>query len=755
MLGTSFSAFGPPLRGDAAASDAGGGAVRNGESLQQGSRSQLQLRADGANDSEAGGTESAVGAIVAVTETLVLHFDGDSEVDGLEVEPWICENFDYFARLSHGGFCESERGEARLPCRRVVFENFVMLARGRLLPAAIELSMRMQVLRFADMVSAKDIVQQLADSIRYDYLQDGDGVRDSAVSVLCELADLLKPAETSADPMVPTASSPMRTSQTSQAAPSPAAVWLVAASAVTPVATTTTTTSIPATTQNTGESSSSGDPLVELREACLMALPPWTRQRFVERPQLWRLDLQDVLHVYGAEASPRAESSWLALHAVRRMTKDILPFASVDNATAKQLFEERPEMVVRRCVSLCIRELPFSKVVSGFGGTAYQIQVALSPGKSGGWVLGVGGQGLCALRKVELEIESTESGTTRHELEFTGLMEHASGRQEDAVLGFASDLQQTPLPFSARLTIYEYPVHLAVQTYIGLNFNTMAMLCQGFEFGPMDLACVMDLWLQSDQLRRVPEADISEVVRRTLKFVKLDWAPVVRVSFVVCMHSCWMQAGQIWWHESLIRSCLELEVWRGPADGEPGAGTFRSYIAQIVQHALAPYPEMFIKSLQQFVQQFPPVTLESIDNFFPKPDSMSDPVSIVARHYRDLLTAEVELSKQSPPCSNVGVDLLEALLDGFKRLVGAPLEKSSPRIALVAFLSLMALCDLRHQRRLCAENLPSLLALEGRPPDGPVARFWAGCFFTLLEFSRTLESLSAQGGKVCSPSARP
>jgi len=414
-------------------------------------------------------------------------------------------------------------------------------------------------------------------------------------------------------------------------------------------------------------------------------------------------------------------------------------------------------MVRTRCVSLCIRELPFSKAVSGFGGTEYQIQVALSPGWGGGWVLGVGGQGLCALRKVVLEIEG-RSGCERHELEFTGLMEHASGRQEDAVLGFASGVQRTPLPFSAKLTILEYPLHLAVQTYIGLNFNTMAMLCQGFAFGPMDLACVMDLWLQSDCLRRVPEAEISEVVRRTLRFVKLRWAPVVRVSFVVCMHSCWMQAGHAWWHRSLIRSCLELEVWRGPADGEPGAGTFRSYITQIIQHALAPYPEAFLSALQGFVEGLPRIMVTAIEAFFKPPTSVSDPVAIVARHYLQLLQAEQaalntvvgDAGGARIGGSTITVVSLMELLEGFRRLVGPPLERSDPRTAVLAFLALVALCDLRHQRRLCAEHLAALLTLDRLPPDSPQARFWAGCFFTLLEFSRTLSqgepSLTDRGG---------
>jgi len=350
-------------------------------------------------------------------------------------------------------------------------------------------------------------------------------------------------------------------------------------------------------------------------------------------------------------------------------------------------------------------------------------------------VLGVGGQGLCALRKVVLEIEGDPAGQ-QHELKFTGLMEHASGRQEDAVLGFASGTQLTPLPFTAKLTILEYPLHLAIQTYIGLNFNTMAMLRQGFDFGPMDLACVMDLWLQSDQLRRVPEADISEVVRRTLRVVKLNWAPVVRVSFVVCMHSCWMQAVYKWWHTSLIRSCLELQVWRGPSDSEPGAGTFRSYIAQIVQHALSPHPNVFVEALQDFVEGLPKITLDAVERFFPEaPSSISDPIAIVARHYLKLLR---DGASDSIGDKAVSVTDLKELWDGFERLVGPALDRSDPQTAVLAFLALTALCDLRHQRPLCSKSLASLLTLEWRKPDGDESKFWAGCFFILLEFSHEL-----------------
>merc|ERR1712151_1068079 len=107
-----------------------------------------------------------------------------------------------------------------------------------------------------------------------------------------------------------------------------------------------------------------------------------------------------------------------------------------------------------------------------------------------------------------------------------------------------------------------------------------------------------------------------------------------------CMHSCWMQAGDTWWHSSLIQSCLELEVGRGPSDGAPGAGTFRSYIVQIIQHAVAPYPEVFLVALRSFVDALPTITLQAIEAFFPQPTSISDPVAIVARHYLQLLRGE-------------------------------------------------------------------------------------------------------------------
>lgn len=703
-------------------------------------------RSDVLDDSSAEVPAASAATFDSKAQGLVLHFEGDGDpgAAGLTVEPWVLEQFEYFGNLLGGGFSESRHGEARLPCRRSVFETFLLLACQQWRPAAVDLTMRMEVLRFADMVSASELVLQLAESIRADYLVEGEGARDSAVAVLCELADLLTPSTDDAHPHPSGSASRINSTtaapgaQLAPLAPTPAAQWLVAAATVTPVPI------LPPVSQPTPQPalpSEPSNPFVELREACLEALPSWSRQRFAKKPQLWRLELKGVLDVYSAEASPRAESSWLALHAARRLSRDILPFASVESEVARQLAKSHPEMVIRRCVSLCIRELPYSKTVSGFGGTEYQIQVALSPGHCGGWVLGVGGQGLCALRKVVLEIEGDPEGV-QHELQFTGLMEHASGRQEDAVLGFASGTQVTPLPFSAKLTILEYPLHLAVQTYIGLNFNTMAMLCQGFDFGPMDLACVMDLWLQSDQLRRVPEADISEVVRRTLRFVKLCWAPVVRVSFVVCMHSCWMQAGHLWWHASLIRSCVELEVWRGPADGEPGAGTFRSYIAQIVQHALAPYPEVFLSALQRFFEKLPPITRAALDAFFPDaPSSISDPVAIVARHYLDMLRHRASAPEED---GGVSVSDLVELLEGFRLLVGQPMERSDPRTAVLAFLSLAALCDLRHQRRLCAESFGALLALEGRSPDGPETRFWAGCFFTLLDFSRTLAAARTQ-----------
>jgi len=702
---------------------------------------------------------AASGLTPDTEQALTLHFEGESEDAGITLEPWVIEQFEYFRRLLAGGFSESQHGIARLACKRIVYETFLLIARGVCRPAAVDLVLQMEVLRFADMVSASSIVRQLCDAIRSDYLDDGEvkdgqlktkseGARDSAVVVLCELVDLLTPNTDNgpSDNSGLLASTATRQSgaQLAPQAPSPAAVWLVGPGSVgmatpppAPAANTVPNTGLPSgATNSSALLAPETDPLVELREACLEALPPWTRQRFAERPQLWHLHLQDVLDVYSAEASPRAESSWLALHASRHLTKDILPFASVDNEVAVQLAQDHPAMVIRRCVSLCIRELPYSKTVSGFGGIEYTIQVALSPGPGGGWVLGVGGHGLCALRKAVLEIEGDPSGQ-HHELEFTGLMEHASGRQEDVVLGFASGTHLLPLPFSARLMILEHPLHLAVQTYIGLNFNTMAMLCQGFEFGPMDLACVMDLWLQSDQLRRVPEADISEVVRRTLRFVKLSWAPVVRVSFVVCMHSCWMQASHKWWHASLIRSCVELEVWRGPADGEPGAGTFRSYIAQIVTNALAPYPGVFVEALQDYMEALPVFAFSSLEKFFKEaPSSISDPIAIVARHYVNLL--QEEASGQVDAKIALTVAELSELLDGFKRLVGLPLERSTPRVVVHAFCALATLCDLRHQRRLCCESLCSLLVLDRRPPDGDDARFWAGCFFMFLEYSQTL-----------------
>mmetsp|Transcript_175028 Transcript_175028/g.561270 ORF Transcript_175028/g.561270 Transcript_175028/m.561270 type:complete len:770 (-) Transcript_175028:54-2363(-) len=699
----------------------------------------------------------AADALALASSALVLHFEDDQGSAGLEIEPWVLEQVEYIGRLLSGGFSEAQRGTARLPCRRKVFETFLSLARGRCRPATICLAVRMEVLRFADMVSCGDIVQQLAESIRTDYLSDGDGARDSAVTVLCELADLLTPASSPAAPVNATVPPSPGGAQLAPATPSPAAIWLVSTAAVHQATGSGAAAGSTPTQAGLRHGDELGDPLMELREACLGELPPWTRQRFAEKPQLWRLELEDVLNVYGAEASPRSESSWLALHAARRLCRDILPFASASSEAVEKLAQDHPAIVRTRCVSLCIQELPFTKTVSGFGGTEYQIQVWLSPAGSGGWVLGVGGQGLCALRKVVLEMDDGRGESERHDLEFTGLMEHASGRQEDAVLGFNSGMHRTPLPFSVQLMIYEYPLHLAVQTYIGSNFNTMAMLCQGFDFGPMDLACVMDLWLQSDQLRRVPESEISEVVRRTLCFVKLSWPPVVRVSFVVCMHSCWLQAVNDWWHKSLIRSCLEMEVWRGPAEGEPGSGTFRSYIATLIQHALAPYHKVFLSALQAFFEGLPTITAGSLEAFFERPSSLSDPVAIVARHYLDLLHAEeaalgIATSGTSAPSSGsagnsvrdgfapskVTVWTLQELLQDFCRLIGLPLEHSQPRVALLAFLALAALCDLRYQRSLCAQSLSALLHLESQPPDSPRSRFWASCFFTLLEFSRTL-----------------
>jgi len=407
------------------------------------------------------------------------------------------------------------------------------------------------------------------------------------------------------------------------------------------------------------------DPMVKLREACIEALPPWTLQRFAENPRLWRLNLEDVLEVYSAEASPQVESSWLALRAARQLHRDISLFATTASENAERLARKHPAMVIRRCISLCIRQLPFSKSVRGFGGTEYQIQFSMSPGNTGGWILEVPFQGLCALRKVLLEIEGDPN---IQELEFTtGLIEQTRRQQEDAVLGFAavgfaSTVQMSPLPFTAKLTILEYPLHLAVQTYIGLNFNTMAMLCK-YDFGPMDLACIMDVWLQSNELRRLPEADLPNVVTRTLRFVKLEWAPMVRLSFVVWMHSCSMQASHVWWHSSLIRSCVALEVWRGASDGEPSASRFRSHIVQIVQRALAPHPKVFLAAVQAYVGNLPHIELSQLEAFFPPPASVSDPLAIVARHYLELLRSGA-----------VTVALLMDLLDGFQRIVGPPLE---------------------------------------------------------------------------------
>jgi len=196
---------------------------------------------------------------------------------------------------------------------------------------------------------------------------------------------------------------------------------------------------------------------------------------------------------------------------------------------------------------------------------------------------------------------------------------------------------------------------------------------------------------------------------------------------------------------------MELQVWCAPADGEPGAGTFRSYVAQIVQHAVAPYPDVFVVAVQGFLERMPTVGLPLLEAFFQDPVSLSDPVAIVARHYLGLLRSEASSSGSS--LAPVAVAVLTELLNGFRRLVGRPLECSDPRTAVLAFLALVALCDLRHQRRMCAESLASLLTLESRAPDGPEARFWAGCFFTLLEFTHSLQSggvsaIAARGHQV-------
>merc|ERR1719373_893313 len=86
---------------------------------------------------------------------------------------------------------------------------------------------------------------------------------------------------------------------------------------------------------------------------------------------------------------------------------------------------------------------------------------------------------------------------------------------------------------------------------------------------------------------------------------------------------------------------MDLEVWCLPADGELGAGTFRSYVAQIVQHALRPHFELFLAALQACLARLPPVRLTDIQESLPQAvDSPSDPVAIVTRHYLDLLRSE-------------------------------------------------------------------------------------------------------------------
>mmetsp|Transcript_27402 Transcript_27402/g.63988 ORF Transcript_27402/g.63988 Transcript_27402/m.63988 type:complete len:737 (+) Transcript_27402:27-2237(+) len=699
--------------------------------------------------------------------TLLLRFDGEDDVPGLALDDDVSEQFEYFGRLRADGFSEAAAGVARLPCRRDVFEAFVRIAQQRTQAAALDLPTRLEVLRFADMVSAVDVVQMLVESLRTDYLSEGEGARDSAIITLNELADLLEAGQSSSTPA-------LLASAGTQVAPvtpsSSAAVWLVSASAMTPGLTPVSMSITPppqASHHRIGLPSNSEPlpPLSRLREYCLEALPNWTRQRCAEQPRLWRLDLPTVLDVYSAEASPRAESSWLAVHAARRLSKDIIPFTSVDNEVAQQLEARHPEICVRRCVTLCVRELPHVKLVAGFGGTQIEIKVSLNSGLGGGWILGVGGQGLCALRKAFLEIEGDEGGEEK--LVFTGLnlMENAgaTGRQEEAVLGFGSCPKHTPLPFTAKVTLLEYPLHLAVQTYIGLNFNTMASLCPDFDFGPMDLACVMELWLQSDQLRRVPEADIEEIVERTLHYVKLVWAPVVRVSFIVCMHSCWSQASYTWWHASLIKSCLELEVWR--SSGGTAADTvntaansslFRPYIVQIMSNALFEHKEVFVLALKNFVDGLPTITVNSIAVFFPEvPDSVSDPIAVVARHYLCLLQGAM---KEDAGTSTVpSLKVLAELLTGFRRLVPV-LEGSSPRTVVLAFVSLMALCDLRHQRWLCVDSFSVLLALRyggqnleprlQREEQERAMHFWTECFMTFLAFANAAEvSASARQGR--------
>lgn len=228
-----------------------------------------------------------------------------------------------------------------------------------------------------------------------------------------------------------------------------------------------------------------------------------------------------------------------------------------------------------------------------------------------------------------------------------------------------------------------------------------------------------------------------------------------------------------------------MEVWRGPLNGEPGLGTFRSYITQVIQHALVQYPQVFVAALQSFLRGLPTIPLEALNVFFETPTSLSDPVAIVAKHYLRLLQVEEHSARRSMhsqrrtadadggggaagsgieqvvfPARGHGIDegfveltvpVLQELLQGFFRLLGPAMEQSQPRTALLAFLTLIALCDLRHQRRLCVESLTALLHLEGRSHDANQTRFWACVFFTLLEFSRTLSEAEVPGSarKVC------
>lgn len=258
------------------------------------------------------------------------------------------------------------------------------------------------------------------------------------------------------------------------------------------------------------------------------------------------------------------------------------------------------------------------------------------------------------------------------------------------------------------------------------------------------------------------ESDFTQVITRTLGFVKTSWPAVVRIYFVVGMHSTWKQAAMKWWHTSFIRSCLDLQVWQGPVVGEPGAGTLQSYISQIIAYALIPNRLLFIEALKEFIESMPPISLVAMDHFFDKvPSSNSCPIAIVARHYFDMLhkVSPTYVKKQvanargddSPSRRIMGVsdttkaadkDLtlagLKDMMTGFKKVLCPHItDGADPRDAVLAFLSLAAICDLRHQRRLISEVLDALPV-----PYAQVSinePFWAGCFYTLLEFAYALE----------------